>query len=79
MEKRHIRKYLLVHSANLKNLNLIEIPEGVKKKIDRSAFWNCSNLQYVSLPSSLEHIASSAFDGCPCDSLITQNMHAITY
>ena len=64
--------------SQCKNLNLIEIPEGVKK-IDRSAFWNCSNLQYVSLPSSLEHIASSAFDGCPCDSLITQNMHAITY
>lgn len=41
----------------------ITIPKGVTK-IGKSAFWKCTELQYISLPEGLLSIGESAFTEC---------------
>lgn len=45
------------------------IPDGVKI-IEQRAFQRCDKLKNVSIPSSVEKIASNAFSDCPCIKII---------
>ena len=46
-----------------KTLQRIVLSEGVEV-IGAKAFFGCSNLEYISLPSTLTNVDMRAFDGC---------------
>ena len=54
-----IGKYAFSNSA----INSVYFNEGLTE-IDEGAFWNCTNLEFVSFPDSLEKINSSSFADC---------------
>ena len=55
----------------------VVIPEGVTE-IDKNAFWDCTSLEHVSLPSTLISIGNNAFANCNLLSVdLPQNLTTI--
>lgn len=58
-------------------LTSVEFPEGITE-IKSYAFYNCKELTYVTLPSTLKSIGASAFEGCRLSTIsIPTNVTAI--
>lgn len=49
------------------------IPEGIVN-IPNYAFYNCENINCIKLPRSIKSIASSAFHGCPINSVYVDDL-----